>query len=127
MKKVIFINCKEQPFIDQIMTGQKQYETRTRNMLHRLIGETVCLAETGHGRAPFVRAVATIDMGIEVFLRHVWETTFREPSCIAPGSKYDWQDGTKKKVLYKLKDVQPVAPFYVTDGLRHGRTWMEII
>jgi len=126
MIPIVFINCKEQPFLDQIMTGQKKYETRTKNMLRKLIGEKVLLAETGHGRAPFVRAEATIDIGIEVFLRHVWETTYREPSCIAAGSKYDWQEGTKKKFLYLLKDVHPVKPFYVSGGIRHGRSWMEI-
>ena len=63
MTPVIFINCKEQPFLDRILSGRKKFETRTRNTLGRFLdhamNDRVLLAETGHGR-PVIRASARI-------------------------------------------------------------------
>lgn len=124
MTPVIFINCHGFPFIDDIMSGLKQYETRNRNTLGRFLGERVLLAETGHG-APLVRCMATIDQITEVFTREKWEE-YLEATWIPVGSSYDWQPDTKKKVLYHLSDVRPVEPFQLCNGVRHGRIWMEL-
>lgn len=130
MTPVIFINCKDEPFVDEIMSGLKEYETRTRNMLGRFLGERVLIAETGSGR-PFVRCSAVIDEIVSVHTLKAWTApnalrkSYRVLSMIPVGSKYDWQRDTKVKWLYRLKDVQPVAPFRAPEGRRHGRVWME--
>ena len=124
MIPIVFINCKEQPFIDQILAGDKRYETRNRNTLGSLIGQRVFLAETGHGRRPFVRAVCTISDMWYVCSREAWDW-YKPNTCIKDGSKYDWQENSKTKWLYTLCHVSPVAPFYAPEGVRHGRVWME--
>lgn len=127
MTPVIFINCSREPFIDWIISGGKQYETRTRNSLKSLMSWAVCerilLAETGNG-APLVRCSAVIDCVIAVHSREEWEK-YRQETVIPVNSQYDWKPGTKVKHLYHLSDVQEVTPFRLESGRRHGRVWME--
>ena len=127
MIPVLFINCQGQPFVDQIMERLKTEETRTRNTLKSLmewaLGERILIAETGKG-SPLVRCSAVIDRITAVYTREEWEK-HRSQTQIAVGSKYDWKPDTKVKWLYHLSDVQPVEPFRITEGIRHGRVWME--
>ena len=123
MTPIIFINCKDEPFVDDILGGLKQYETRNRNTLKRFLGTRVLLAETGHGR-PIVKGSATIADIVEVFTREAWED-YLQFTWVPVGSKYDWQPDTKKKVLYRLTDVQSYIPFIPAKDRRHGRVWME--
>ena len=124
MIPVVFINCRKEPFVDDIIGGLKQYETRTRNTLGRFLGEPILIAETGHGR-PIVKAYAVIDEIISVRSKEIWDE-YLECTWVPVGSSYDWQPGTKVKWLYHLKDVIPIAdPFTPPKGRRHGRVWME--
>lgn len=123
MLPIIFINCSKEPFVDDIVGGLKQYETRTRNTLGRFIGEPILLAETGHGR-PVVKAYAVIDQIISVRDKETWDE-YLWATWIPVGSSYDWQPDTKVKWLYHLKDVIPCTPFIPPEGRRHGRVWME--
>lgn len=123
MIPIVYINCSAAPFISDIIGGKKVYETRSRDTLRVFIGRRVLLAETGkHGR-PVVRCSAVIDNAITCDrgafqrLRHLHR--------VPRGSAYDWKPETKKKVLYRLVDVQPVTPFPAPEGVRHGRVWME--
>ena len=61
MAPVVFINCSRFSFVDQIMSGMKLYETRTRDTLPRFLGDRILIAETGHGK-PIIRAVATVHL-----------------------------------------------------------------
>ena len=122
--KVVFINCKEQPFLDRILSESKLYETRTRNTLGKLIGDRVLLAETGHGK-PLVRCAATIDRIIAVYSRDEWDKYYSKYADVDSGSRYDWHDDTKVKYLYLLTDIQPVEPFCPQLGRYHGRVWAE--
>lgn len=123
MTPIIFINCKHEPFVALIMEGRKLYESRTRDMLGRFLGERVLIAETGKGK-PVVRCSALISEIHTFYVQEAWER-YRERACIRSGSEYDWHDGTKKKLLYRLTDVRQVEPFTPPEGRRHGRTWME--
>ena len=122
MIPVIFINCKEYPFVDWILSGKKKCETRNKNTLGRFIGERIMIAETGNGR-PLVRCTAVISRCIGVYSKQSWREHVSEDD-VPLGSSYDWKDDTKKKVVYTLKDIRPVKPYH-PDGLRHGRVWME--
>ena len=125
MTPIIFINCSAAPFIDDIISGKKKYETRTRDMLRRFVGQRVLLAETGSGR-PVVRCSARIRYHSVITDRNYWTYFLRKDACIPAGSRYDWQPDTRKKHIYCLEDVQPVsAPFPAPEGVRHGRVWME--
>ena len=125
MTPVIFINCTAEPYVDDIMSYLKQYETRTRNTLGRFLGERVLFAETGHGR-PLVKCSAVIDQVVSVSTREQWEE-YLELTWIPVGSVHDWQPDTKVKWLYHLTNVKPVVPFRLgPDCRRHGRVWAEL-
>ena len=125
MTPVIFINCTVEPYVDDIMGGLKQYETRSRNTLGRFLGERVLLAETGHGR-PLVKCSAVIAEIISVHTREAWEE-YLEQTWVPVGSEHDWKPNTKVKWLYRLSDVKPVVPFRLgSDCRRHGRVWAEL-
>lgn len=120
----IFINCRAFPFLTWILSGLKVYETRNRNTLRSLVGKRVLLIETGHGR-PVVRGSARIKWCRVVRTRCEWNMLrkkHRVPVC----STYDWKNDTKVKYCYLLDDVKPCNPFPVSDGVRHGRVWMEV-
>lgn len=124
MTPIVYINCKEQPFLDRILSGVKKYETRNRNTLGRHLGERVLLAETGHGK-PIIRASAVIGSVHSVMTAERYER-YRHHLGIDPLSRYDWKDDTQVKWLYQLSDVRPVEPFLMPDDCRrHGRVWAE--
>ena len=124
MTPAVFINSARVPFVDLIGSCFKRYETRTRNMLGRFLGQRVLIVETGRGK-PLVRFSAEIDGVIVVRSRSAWEK-YRQDACIPLGSEYDWHDGTKVKWLYRLRNVRPLGPFPLPDSCRrHGRTWAE--
>lgn len=122
---VIFINCTVEPYVDDIKSGLKRYETRTRNTLGRFLGERVLLAETGHGR-PLVKCFATIDKVISVTDKKTWDEYLGD-TWIPVGSEHDWQPDTKVKWLYHMTEVWPIAePFRLPQSARrHGRVWAE--
>lgn len=128
MIPVIFINCQDIPFVDDIISGRKTYESRTRNtlksMLQFALGERILIAETGHG-APVIRCSAVIDHFGAVYTEDRWND-MRKVHCVPVGSKYDWRPDTKVKWLYNLTDVRPVDPLRLPSSCRrHGRVWAE--
>ena len=129
MIPVLFINCLRERFVDWIICGLKQYETRTRNTLKSLLdtylGQRILIAETGRGD-PLVRCSAVIDQVVAVYDQSAWED-YLEQTWIPVGSQYDWKPNTKVKYLYHLKDVHPIAkPFRLPKGSRRpGRVWAE--
>lgn len=123
MIPIVFINCTEYPYVDAIINGKKKYETRSRDTLGSLIGRTVLIAETGHGK-PVVRCEATIADVIEVKSYHEFDM-WRHYTRVPEFSSHDWRDSTRIKYLYELVHVTPVEPFIPREGIRHGRVWME--
>lgn len=124
MTPVIFINCDASPFLDDIISLRKPWETRTRNTLRALIGQRVLLAETGRKHRPLVRCSAVLGEPLVIYSWEEWEK-YRSSCCIPAGSRYDWQPTTKAKYLYPLYDVTSCSPFTPPEGVRHGYVWME--
>lgn len=117
----VYINCRRSPFIDWIISCQKLYETRAKNVLAPLIGKTVFLAETGRRSVPVVRASAVIASAVSVPYE---DAAMREQAMIA-GTDYDILPG-RSKVFYKLANVRPVEPFPVPSiRINHGRSYTE--
>ena len=123
MVPIVFINCRQYPFIDEIIQGSKQYETRTRNTLAGLLGKKVLLAETGNGKS-IVKCSAVIRTYIKVTSAEQFEQ-MRTRTQIDKGSAYDWTEGTQVKYLYELANVRSFGSFVPKEGKRHGRVWME--
>lgn len=117
----VYINCRRAPFLDLILSGSKLYETRSRDMLRRLVGQRVYLIETGTCPVPMVKASAVIASARSVPFSDV---VARLSACI-DGTPYDIKpDGAK--VFYRLEDVQSVAPFPVPAcRINHGRSYAE--
>ena len=123
MTPILFINCSKHPFVQEIMNRQKLFETRTRQTLRALVGQTVMIAETGKGK-PVVRCTANVAGVVEIRTLADFEK-YRDQVCIPSGSDFDWKDTTNVKYLYKLENVAKVDPFVPAEGIRHGRVWME--
>lgn len=124
MIPIVYINTESDPFVDEIMTLQKVLETRTRDTLRPVLNRPVFIAESGHGPA-VIRCMAVFRRPLIATSREDWDD-FRRWTRIAPGSSYDWTEDTRKKYMYPVQNVTPVAPFIPPKGIRHGRVWMEL-
>lgn len=118
----IYINCKEYPFIDWIISGSKLYETRTKDTLSKLVGKRVFLIETGKHSVPVVRAVAKIAWSD----RCSYSDVIARKQARIKDTKYDIKPGSEK-VFYFLMSVHPVYnPFPVpASRVNHGRSYTE--
>jgi len=124
MFPIVFINCDLFPFVCAILSGIKLFETRNKNTLKKLVGRRILLAETRKGKKPLVKCFATIDYMIRIDNPEQFEK-YRKSGCIEKGSCFDFIPG-KAKYLYHLTDIVPVPEFIPPEGIRHGRTWMEL-
>lgn len=124
MIPVVFINCDKVPYVDKIISGEKKMETRNRNTLGALVGCRVFIAETRRGKVPKIRCSAVVCKPTEITDRETWNE-FRDVTCVPKGSYHDWNDGTKRKLLYPLIDVRRMFNVPWVEGKRHGITWME--
>ena len=116
----VYINCRQQRFVDWILSGAKQDETRTRDVLRALVGQRVWLIETGRG-APVVRGSALVESSRRV--PYADEAARRAAGI--HGTPYDIPRGGEK-VFYHLVDVRPVAHFPVPAArVNHGRSYTE--
>ena len=120
---IVFINCDLFPFISWIISGKKLFETRNRNTLKSLIGKTVYLAETGKGKRPVIRCIATIESSIVVQDMKTYNQ-YRKFTMVKKGSVFDFIPG-KRKILYKLSNVQQIPAFVPCEGKRYGYSYME--
>ena len=114
----IYINTALIPFVAQILSGAKPYETRTRNMLRTLIGKMVYIIETGHGQ-PMIVGRATIS-GAEL-VPYSNQAKRRQAQII--GTPYDIKpDGAKW--FYKLDSIERLTPSLLpVTRENHGRSW----
>lgn len=125
MTPAIYINCKEEPFIRQIMAIQKLVETRTRNVLGKFHDMRVYLVESGKGQSMVVGSVC-IGESYAVTEKRVWDS-LRSITQVPEGSRYDWKPFTRKKWLTPLLRPMMCEPWPLPkDAVRHGRTWVEI-
>lgn len=117
--KGIFVNEDEKPYAYWIVTGEKTIETRSRDMLKKLVGERVAVISTKRGRGPLVVGYVTI-------YEKQYETMpglFRLCTIIPQGSKYD----TEARWMYFLEYAEEVyTPYPLPENaVRHGRSWCE--
>ena len=119
----IYINDDLFPFTLWILVGLKVWETRTRNMLGRLLGNRVAIVSTSRKRKPLIVGYATISEA-----RHIPREDFefyRGPAMIVKGSKYDC--GEKGKWLYRMSNIEKCEPYALPDNIeKHGRSWCYI-
>lgn len=118
---ILFINCRLFPFVAWILSGFKTLETRNRNTLKNLVNQSVFLCQTGKGKK-LVMGIATITEVITINSLEEFNR-YRRQAMIKTGSVFDFNG--KVKYLYRLENVQKIAPFEPEEGYHHGRIWME--
>lgn len=122
--KGIFVNengCV--PYAELIVSGLKEYETRSKNMLSALVGERVLIIRTRRNKKPMVVGCATIQ---DSFFCPVEEfDRFRDVTFIPEGSSYDCHG--KGKWFYRMYDAckYPKPVELPSGAIRHGRSWCE--
>ena len=126
MTPAIFINCKEEPFVRQIMDVQKLAETRNRNVLGKFHDMRVYLVESGRRGPSMVVGSVYVGESYAVTERRVWDA-LRSITQVPEGSRYDWKVTTLRKWLTPMSRPLMCEPWPLPkDAKRHGRTWAEI-
>ena len=117
----IFVNEDEFPYAQAIVLGRKTIETRSRNMLKKLVGKRVAIVRTKRGEKPMVIGSVVIE---EPWYEEHPEQ-FRERTCIPVGSKYDeggrWMYPVHDPIVLDPDEWFPLYRFVI----RHGRSWCE--
>ncbi len=110
------------PYAAAIVQGIKPIETRSKDMLHSLVGERVAVIRTRRGKTPTV--VGYVDIVAKAFCPADEFDLYREQTLIPSNSAYDVNG--KGKWMYHLANAERVNSFPLpTDAIRHGRSWCE--
>lgn len=122
--KAMFVNEDEWIYAKAIVYGYKTIETRSRDMLGKLVGERVAVIRTRHGKKPMVIGYVTI--GYRYYEDNLDDLDrLRIDTLIQPGGKYDG----KPRWLYSLYKAEalPRNEWYPLpeNAVRHGRSWAE--
>lgn len=122
--KAMFVNrlsySMRYPYL--ITHGYKKAETRSKDMLSKLVGERVAVVETYRGKKPVVVGYVTVTG--KMFCPAKYFHDFDDIHCVPVGSAYDCHG--KGKWLYFLKDAEPCEPYPLpASAIRHGRSWCE--
>lgn len=109
-------------YASAIVSGAKQIETRSRNMLSALVGERVAIIRTRKHCKPQIVGYATIVKSS--FCSSVDFQKYFFLHCVQPGSQYDCAG--KGKWFYWMKSPEPCCPYDLpATAIRHGRSWCE--
>lgn len=121
--KAIYVNSDGIDYAAAIVEAYKAIETRTRDVLKKLVGERVAIVRTHKRKKPEVIGYVTIIKKTFAF-KESFDALF-DKHCVPAGSKYDCKpDGGKW--LYWLADAERCEPFQLPQNIvRHGRSWCE--
>lgn len=109
------------PYADKIVDGEKTIETRSRNMLGKLVGHPVVIIATGRGKKPMCIGSAWIVNAVKATAERM--DTIRDQTLIPAGSEFD----TGSRWCYFLinpKRFKTPIPL-PEDAVRHGLSWAE--
>ena len=110
------------PYARKIVSGEKTYETRTRNTLQKVLDERIAIVETGNGKPMVVGYTILTEHGY--CAAEDFDDWMRLICCIPKGSKYDCHG--KGKWLYTVIKPEETAPYPLPpNAIRHGRVWCE--
>lgn len=122
IKRGIFVrNDGPVPYADKIVSAEKPIETRSRNMLKKLVGHPVVIIATGHGKRPVCIGMAWIVKAEKKTAEEM--DSIRDKTLIPVGDEFD--TGSRwcyfLSSQYKFKNPFPLPE----DAVRHGRSWCE--
>lgn len=126
-RKIAGIFVNEQggvPYALAIAKALKPLETRSRDMLRGLVGQTVAIIRTRRGKRPTVLGYAKIERSFFCPAGAEWEA-LREQTLIPPGSRYD-AVGRGRWCYVMSSAREDASPYPLPDNaVRHGRSWCE--
>ena len=127
MKGIFVHDAPGEHYAWWIVCGYKTIETRKKNMLSALVGETVAIVKTETGKKPEIIGYAEITR-YEFCPVSLFEM-YRPHTMIPHDSKYNRfgsRDGVPGKWFYYLNNARSCVPYLLPDdAVRHGRSWCE--
>ena len=108
-----------------LVFGLKTIETRSRNMLGKLVGQRVAIIATSRKHPPVILGHVTIT---EAFYCNAGDfPNYYEQHRVPEGSAFSPKAG-KGKWCYVCKDAKPDGIKYLPkNAIRHGLSWCEWI
>lgn len=103
-------------YAELLSNGSKVAETRSRDMLRKLVGERVGIIREG-------KLIGMVTITGKGFVRTDDFGSYRWAHLVEPGSKYDTTG--RGKWLYWVADPEPVEPKKINVTVNHGRAWCE--
>lgn len=120
--KGMFVNEDEFPYAQAIGMKRKLIETRSRDMLKKLVGERVAIIRTKRGEKPLV--IGTVFLSTKWYEEHPWQ--FSDLTQIHANSKYNTGAGRWMYVCEDAKMLDPEKWIPLPENaVRHGRSWAE--
>ena len=110
------------PYARKIVSGEKTFETRTRNTQRRVLDKRVAIIETGNGKPMVVGYTYLTNHGY--LASEDFDDWVRLICCIPKGSKYDCH-GKGKCIYTIIKPEETDASTIHSNAIRHGRVWCE--
>ena len=111
------------PYAKAIVQGYKPIETRTRNMLGKLVGHRVAVIRTRRGKRPMM--IGYVDIVSAEYRTAEWLDANRDLTLIPEGSKHDCTG--KGKWCYTLANPNEQEPYPLPKwAIRHGRSYCEL-
>ena len=106
-----------------IVSGYKTIETRSRNMLRRLVGERVAVIKTRNGKKPLI--VGYVDIVAASWCSKESFRQYENFHLVPSGSRYDADK--RGKWFYHLENPERLEkPIPIPDGaIYHGRSYCE--
>ena len=122
MIRGIFVrNDGPAPYADKIVDGEKTIETRSRNVLGKLVGHPVVIIATGRGKKPMCIGSAWMTAVCKGSAEDL--ERLRGDTLIPAGDEYD--TGSRWCYLmdnpHRFKTPIPLPE----NAVRHGRSWCE--
>lgn len=105
-----------------LATGLKTIETRSRDMLAKLVGQRVAIVRTHSGKAPHIVGYVTITG--KAFCKTEDFDKYFDQHLVQPSSKY--APTGRGKWFYFCSDAETCKHYPLpADAVRHGRSWCE--
>lgn len=120
----VFINEDRVAWAQLIVQRIKLAETRSRNMLKRLVGDRVAIISTQRGRKPMIIGYADITSADFVSAEDFFSPEWVLKHQVLPGMEYACTG--KGKWCYTMSNAEPCEPYLLPeDAIRHGRSYVE--
>lgn len=109
-----------------LVDGFKTIETRSRDMLGKLVGKRVAIVKTHTGTIPFCGPVVVgyVTITRKWFCPAADFQQYFQQHLVPPGTAYD--AAGRGKWFYFCADAERCEPYPLPkDAVRHGRSWCE--